>query len=180
MLAHIVSQVQSNIDFLVSQDYISRFDADQFLAKLPSETTANGVQPTARAPKAWATPTCHPIPAPQAPQGRAIWGYNEGNSVRLPTNMGLDSSFKLLLTVSYRSQMIYHSQQGILLRSWTKRMQIGGQAKLKGSKGYSLPTTLRRFLPPLLQLLLPGSLLIGHLAPPITAWTILLCWDRAP
>jgi hypothetical protein len=109
MLAHIVSQVQSHIDFLVSQDHISRFDADQFLGKLPSETTA-------RAPKALGAPVRRPVPAPQAPQGRAIWGYNEGNSVRLPTNMGLDSSFKLLLTASYRSQTIYHSQQGTLLR----------------------------------------------------------------
>lgn len=128
MLAHIVSQVQSNIDFLVSQDCISRFDADQFLAKLPSKTTANGVQPTARAPKVSAAPARRPVPTPQAPQGRAIWGYNEGNSVRLPT-MGLDSSFKRLLTVSDRSQTIYHSQQGTLLRSSMKRMQTGGQAK---------------------------------------------------
>lgn len=129
MLAHIVSQVQSNIDFLVSQDYISRFDADQFLGKLPSEATANGVQPMARAPKALAAPARRPVPAPQAPQGRAIWGYNESNSVRLPTNMGLHLSFKHLLTASYRSQTIYHSQQGTLLRSSMKRMQTGGQAK---------------------------------------------------
>ena len=123
MLNHIVSQVQSNIEFLASQDYISRFDADQFLAKLPSDSTA-------QAPKAsFPTPARRPVPAPQAPQARAIWGYNEDNAVSLPTNMVLESSFKLLLTVSYRSQRIYHLQQGTWLRSWKRRIQTGGQVK---------------------------------------------------
>jgi len=87
MLDHIVSQVQSNIEFLVSQDYISRLDANQFLAKLPSQSAANGVQPTARVPSfptpASVTAAHRPAPASQAPQAvtaRAIWGYNQDNA----------------------------------------------------------------------------------------------------
>lgn len=85
MLAHIVSQVQSNVEFLVSQNYISRLDANQFLAKLPStDATTKSVQPATRAPKASfrksspAAPTKFPAPqALQVVQARAVWGYNE-------------------------------------------------------------------------------------------------------
>ncbi|KAK2460947.1 hypothetical protein APHAL10511_007417 [Amanita phalloides] len=71
MLAHIVSRVQSDVDFLVSQDYISRIDANQFLAKLPDNSTPAAPAPVRRP----AVPT-----TPQAVQARAIWGYNENNS----------------------------------------------------------------------------------------------------
>jgi len=84
MLDHIVSQVQSDIEFLVSQNYISRLDANQFLAKLPSQSAANGVQPTARASSFPTPASAHrSVPPPQAPQAvkaRAIWGYNEKNA----------------------------------------------------------------------------------------------------
>ncbi|KAF8628008.1 hypothetical protein AX15_004127 [Amanita polypyramis BW_CC] len=88
MLAHIVSQLQSNVEFLVSQNYISRGDASQFLAKLPSPgATTNDVQPTPRASSLTPTPAAPvrrsvPPVAPQTPQAvyvRAIWGYNEDN-----------------------------------------------------------------------------------------------------
>ncbi|KAF8623707.1 hypothetical protein AX17_007404 [Amanita inopinata Kibby_2008] len=105
MLAHIISQVQSNVDFLVSQNYISRADASQFLSKLPTSGASNTnterpasvihhpVQPpTAAFPiptpvvhaittPTSSAPTRRQVPsAPQVSQARAIWGYNENNS----------------------------------------------------------------------------------------------------
>lgn len=98
MLDHIVSQVQSNIEFLVSQNYISRVEANQFLTKLPSQSTANGLQPTVRAPSfptpASVAPAHRSVPGPQTPQAvkaRAIWGYNQDNAVSLPTRHALQA-----------------------------------------------------------------------------------------
>jgi len=74
LLAHVVSQVESNVNFLVSQNYISQADASVFLAKLPSSS----------APQAMPTPTPFAarrgVSAPAAPavvQARALWPYNE-------------------------------------------------------------------------------------------------------
>lgn len=99
MLAHIVSQMQSNVEFLVSQHHISRADANQILAKLPSVDAGDAVaQPPrsfgnaatrtpARAtfPSPASTPPApggrRQVPAaPQAVQARAIWSYNENNA----------------------------------------------------------------------------------------------------
>ncbi|KAJ7454818.1 SH3 domain-containing protein [Mycena latifolia] len=55
-LAHVVSQVESNVNFLVSQNHISHSDASAFLAKLPNSS----------APR-----------APAVVQARALWPYNE-------------------------------------------------------------------------------------------------------
>ncbi|KAF5370470.1 hypothetical protein D9615_009757 [Tricholomella constricta] len=85
LLAHIVSQVESNVNFLVAQNHISRADANTFLAKLP----ANGNAPatTTVTPSlasrvrgmVGAAPT--PPAAPPRPattqQARALWAYNE-------------------------------------------------------------------------------------------------------
>ncbi|KAJ7086056.1 SH3 domain-containing protein [Mycena belliarum] len=73
LLAHVVSQVQSNVNFLVSQNYISESDASVFLAKLPNSSAPRSI----------------PMPSPAAPlrsmngsaastvQARALWPYNE-------------------------------------------------------------------------------------------------------
>ncbi|GLB40670.1 putative variant SH3 domain containing protein [Lyophyllum shimeji] len=83
LLAHIVSQVETNVRFLVAQNYLSRADADAFLAKLPE----NGVPKAANASSnsslvsrvkslATSSPPLKP-PQPQVQQARAVWGYNE-------------------------------------------------------------------------------------------------------
>ncbi|KAJ7671644.1 SH3 domain-containing protein [Mycena polygramma] len=76
LLAHVVSQVESNVNFLVSQNYISQSDASVFLAKLPSSGAA--------APRAMPAPAPYAprrgVNAPAAPavvQARALWPYNE-------------------------------------------------------------------------------------------------------
>ncbi|KAJ7242762.1 SH3 domain-containing protein [Mycena haematopus] len=74
LLAHVVSQVESNVNFLVSQNYISQADASLFLAKLPNSSSApqNMPTPTPFAPR-------RKMGAPAAPvvQAKALWPYNE-------------------------------------------------------------------------------------------------------
>jgi len=61
LLAHVVSQVQQNVEFLVSQNYLPRSDASAFLSKL------NNVSPGAAAA------------APRS-MAKALWNYNEDGS----------------------------------------------------------------------------------------------------
>lgn len=82
-LAHIVSQLETNVEFLASQGYITQADASQFLAKLPrpnsqsNTTTPSFPSPTPRAiapaPAAVATPTPASTTAPQA---RVLWAWS--------------------------------------------------------------------------------------------------------
>lgn len=86
LLAHIVSQVERNVEFLASQGYITNTDASQFLSKLPrsavQNTTLSFPTPTptptpVRAPPApRPTPPAAPPTAPTVPQARAIWAWN--------------------------------------------------------------------------------------------------------
>lgn len=93
LVAHIISQVESNVEFLASQSIISQADASAILSKLPN--TANNNADTSivnrlvssatslgiHTPKA-ATPASRPVPsAPAANQGRALWAYNENGEV---------------------------------------------------------------------------------------------------
>lgn len=83
LLAHVVSQVQANIQFLASQNYISYSDASAFLSKLPNNNNNQHTAPPAPAtPLAGAVaappPAPRPVPAaPKAVQARALWAYNE-------------------------------------------------------------------------------------------------------
>jgi hypothetical protein len=47
LLAHIVSQITSNVDFLVSQNYMSQSDASIIVSKLTTDAVVN--QPASRA-----------------------------------------------------------------------------------------------------------------------------------
>ncbi|KAF8072176.1 SH3 domain-containing protein [Lyophyllum atratum] len=79
LLAHIISQLESNVHFLVSQNLLSHSDATTFLAKLPD---SNG---TAKASPSLVTrlkgAVISPPPAPARPatatQAKALWAYNE-------------------------------------------------------------------------------------------------------
>ncbi|KAJ7914888.1 SH3 domain-containing protein [Mycena leptocephala] len=74
LLAHVVSQVESNVNFLVSQNYISQSDASVFLAKLPSSSAPQSMPaPTPYAPRRGVTSSA----APAVVQARALWPYNE-------------------------------------------------------------------------------------------------------
>ncbi|TFK25345.1 hypothetical protein FA15DRAFT_639570 [Coprinopsis marcescibilis] len=94
LITHIISQIEQDVHFLVSQNYISRDSAAEILQRLPTEGNAgqgqssssarsslssrlSGLMPSIGAP---ATPP-RPVPAIPIPkQARAIWGYNENGS----------------------------------------------------------------------------------------------------
>lgn len=81
LLAHVVSQVEQNVQFLVSQNYISHSDASAFLTKLPNTNNNTGVinNLTTRIQNL-VTPSRTPA-GPQVVQARALWGYNESGQV---------------------------------------------------------------------------------------------------
>ncbi|KAF9067192.1 SH3 domain-containing protein [Rhodocollybia butyracea] len=70
LLAHVVATTTQNIEFLVSQNYLTRTDAASFLSKL--ENVGSGA-PTPFARKA---PLVTMSP-PSAMMAKAIWPYNE-------------------------------------------------------------------------------------------------------
>ena len=99
LVAHITSQIEQNVQFLASQNYISQDDASTILSRLPSSTSASHANPSAmsqlsnkfsnvmssvRGSPAPAAPRA--VPPPPAPPGakiqqaRALWGYNEDRS----------------------------------------------------------------------------------------------------
>lgn len=80
LLDHVVSQIESNIQFLASRNYISQSDASAFLSKLPN--TSKDSAPPARSVIA-PPPAPRPVPATKAVQARALWPYNENGAVSL-------------------------------------------------------------------------------------------------
>jgi len=77
LLTHIISQLESNIQFLVSHNYISPSDASAFFSKLPNISNNNYHQSCTVPP----APRSIPV-APQVVQARALWAYNENGEVR--------------------------------------------------------------------------------------------------
>ena len=94
LLSHVVSQMEQNVNFLASQNYISQSDASAILTKLPNVANnpstvhhlANQVSNVRVSTTARAVP---PPPQPIAtqdsglPKAKAIWPYNENGQVRL-------------------------------------------------------------------------------------------------
>lgn len=108
LLAHIASQTKSNINFLISQNYISPQDVEGLTAKLTaledSPRRHNNVQPIAernrqstmnmnggnsdgswqgraQSPPRAVMPTRRPVPPPQTrpQQARALWDYGDSS-----------------------------------------------------------------------------------------------------
>ena len=143
-LAHIVSQLENQVDFLVKHRYISQEDASTFLAKLPSSNTLahpsmptfptptpqNAVFSSAHAP----TPPPPPPPPSSVPQARVLWAWagqvqSQSDQIylsRLTPNRTLETS------ISHKAR---------LLRSYKRTIQIGGLDELLVAKGYFLRAT---------------------------------------
>ncbi|KAJ3716202.1 SH3 domain-containing protein [Lentinula raphanica] len=76
LLAHVVSQIQQNVNFLVSQNYLPRSDASAFLSKLNNVSLAAAPAMPTPTP----TPFARKAPVTMSPEpvmARATWGYNE-------------------------------------------------------------------------------------------------------
>jgi hypothetical protein len=101
LLAHIVSQTKSNIDFLVSQNYISQADGKDIIAKLPAAEDSAVAALSRQAqhlslarpsvPDASPEPSSNPVvparrgvppPPRRAVQVRALWNWNDDGRVR--------------------------------------------------------------------------------------------------
>lgn len=89
LLAHVVSQLEGNVQFLVSQNYISHSDASTFLSKLPNVNNNSHIDPvqSVQAPAALRRGVAPPPPPPAAAapvrgvRAKALWGYNENKEV---------------------------------------------------------------------------------------------------
>lgn len=92
LLAHVVSQIEQNVNFLASQNYISQSDASNILTKLPNVNGADDVnQLNSRMANLMPTPMMPtpsprvvpraPMAAPSGSQAKALWAYNENGEV---------------------------------------------------------------------------------------------------
>ena len=87
LLAHIVSQIEDNVQFLASQNYITQADASAILTKLPnanSNVAPSGISGLAnrvsnmmvRGPSASAASTL--------PKAKALWAYSGDVAYLIP------------------------------------------------------------------------------------------------
>ncbi len=105
LLAHIVSQTRQNVEFLITQNEISRDAGRRILAQLPnssdialqdlSEQTGRmtipspSPQPAVQYDRPSAPPSGpparrNPPQPPSSQQAKALWTYNENGSVSIP------------------------------------------------------------------------------------------------
>jgi hypothetical protein len=166
VLNHITTRIKADVEFLVAEGLMSRYDADIVANKLPSVAeehsqshksglvsppSSNASTPVSEriAPfkKAAATAAAAltrtparpaPAPSPSSPQAKALWGYNEDGSVsdQRHTCSTFDSGDRLP-----RSQQTCLSPQELRSRLQKKRMRIGGKADTKAGKAFSLQAT---------------------------------------
>jgi hypothetical protein len=146
LLAHVVAQIEHNVNFLASQDYISQNDASSILTKLPN--VANSPNPSginglaARVSNMVRNPstpgTRSPAPPPPArstlPQVKALWAYS--GEVRVQSTL-LIIRLPLISFQFNRKLMTSLSNLGISSTWWKRRMRIGGRGKCMGSKVFS-------------------------------------------
>ena len=109
LAAHLLAQIESNVQLLAAQNYLSQADADAILGRLPqhasTESSSRFVAPpasngvtgaasghgvagvTAKASSAMSSlgNKFSKMVTPSKPivQARALWGYNENNEVRV-------------------------------------------------------------------------------------------------
>ena len=87
LLAHIVSQIEQNVNFLASQNFISNSDASVILTRLPNVNQPAADHLTSRVANLGIgnrniPPPAMPTPAaPAGAQSRALWSYNENGQV---------------------------------------------------------------------------------------------------
>jgi LAS seventeen-binding protein 1/2 len=81
LVAHIVSQIEQNVNLLVSQNHISNSDASAILNRLPKNDLATRVANLDIGNRNIPPPAVpRQVPAPAA-RSRALWAYNENGQV---------------------------------------------------------------------------------------------------
>jgi len=86
LLAHVVSQIEQNVNFLASQNYLSQSDAATILTKLPNLTNNAATMNRTSNMNPSTTRAVPPPPRPKTespeqhesslPRARAVWSYN--------------------------------------------------------------------------------------------------------
>jgi hypothetical protein len=89
LLAHVVSQIEQNVNFLAAQNYLSQSDAATILTKLPNVANTPAMNKLANEFSNVAVSTARAVPPPprsnpafpepqesSLPRARAIWAYN--------------------------------------------------------------------------------------------------------
>jgi hypothetical protein len=120
-LAHVVSRMQADIDFLVAQGVIPSTDGQLMTSKLPSAQPVNAMPTPMASPSSTPTPVVPPVrrvapPAPAPPysqtaQARSLWPYNENGQVS--TSSG-SLAFRVDAHSTCRSPGIFLSMPGKL------------------------------------------------------------------
>ncbi|KAF8968032.1 hypothetical protein BDZ97DRAFT_1800581, partial [Flammula alnicola] len=78
LLAHVISQIEQNVSFLASQNYISQGDASAILTKLPNvdgNRSASGISGLAARLSNMTTRSPAPAAPSALPQAKALWAY---------------------------------------------------------------------------------------------------------
>lgn len=120
LVAHIVSQIEQNVNFLASQNYISDGDASAILTRLPNtnqnELASRVANLNVGSRNIPPPPMPRSTPAPPATTlFRALWPYNENGQVFLTYVSFID--LQLILKDHSRSPTICLSLQEIQLKS---------------------------------------------------------------
>ncbi|KDR78949.1 hypothetical protein GALMADRAFT_64434 [Galerina marginata CBS 339.88] len=135
LLAHVVSQIEQNVSFLASQNYISEGDASAILAKLPNANQATNHNAggfsalasrmsnmTMRGP-AMPTPAPRAVPAvPSLPQARALWAYTGDDDNDLAFEPGDIIEIVDETNADWWTGKV-HGRQGIFPSSYVQRIQ---------------------------------------------------------
>jgi hypothetical protein len=119
LLAHVVSQLHQNVEFLASQNYISASDASAILAKLPAGPTGTDSIPQR--------------PEPGITKARALWPYNDNGEVITSCPY---AAYSTPLNSS-RIPTIFLSLKEISLKSYPNRMRTGGWVKPMADRRFS-------------------------------------------
>jgi hypothetical protein len=108
LLAHVLSQIEDNVNFLASQDYISQADASAILTKLPNANNnraPSGISGLASRVANMGTRSTPAAPS-ALPQAKALWAYS-GDVVHITFLLSLSAH------QSDRTPTIYLLVQGM-------------------------------------------------------------------
>ena len=142
LLAHVLEQTQTNINFLASQNYITHAEASDLISRLtqggPQDSLVSSMNSLAVGPARTPDPARRSVPPPpprnSVQKARAQWAYNEDGRVSLsycaPSVVSsLSSSLLLIYTIllpyvsrvlspfDHRNRMIYPFPQERSLKS---------------------------------------------------------------
>jgi len=152
ILNHITSRIKADVDFLVSEGLMSRYDADIVANKLPAiandeDNSQRGRSGLASPPSSTAsTPSTErvmpalrkpPPPAPvnkSIPQAKTLWGYNEDGSELADLSFPAGATIDIIEeTNSDWWKGRYNGREGLLPSSYVE--------KLPASSSNTIPTS---------------------------------------